>query len=71
MINTTSGIDHTEYKLDGATIQDWTTYNGSLNITNEGITIVSARAIDKSGNVSNISKSLIKINRSKPINGNV
>ena len=70
-VNTISGIDHFEYKLDGATIQDWTTYNGSLNITNEGITTISARAIDKSGNISNIATSLVKIDRSKPINGNV
>ena len=70
-INTTSGIDHFEYKLDGATIQDWTTYNGSLNIVNEGITTISARAVDKSGNYSNIATSLVKIDRSKPINGNV
>ena len=70
-IDTTSGLDHFEYKLDGATIQDWITYNGKLNITNEGITNIFARAVDKSGNISDIAKSLVKIDRSKPINSNV
>jgi len=70
-INEVSGIDHIEYKLDGATIQDWAIYPGSLSITNEGITTISARAIDKAGNVSNIATSIVKLDRSKPINSSI
>jgi len=70
-INTISGIDRIEYKLDGATIQDWTTYPGSLTITNEGITSITVRAIDKAGNYSDTASSIVKLDRSKPINGNI
>lgn len=71
VINTISDIDHLEYKLDGATVQDWTIYPGSLNITNEGITTITARAIDKAGNYSDTATSVVKIDRSKPINGTI
>lgn len=70
-INPVSGIDRIEYKLEGATIKDWTTYNGIFNVVNEGITTIKARAIDKAGNVSNEATSFVKIDRSKPINGTV
>lgn len=71
VINTISGIDHIEYKLDGATVQDWTTYPGSLTVTNEGITTVTVRAIDKAGNYSDTASSIVRLDRSKPINGNI
>lgn len=66
-INTVSEIDHIEYKLEGATTQDWTTYN-SLAIVNEGITTIHARAVDKAGNYSDIVTSVVKLDRSVPIN---
>lgn len=65
-INTISGIDHIEYKLEGATTQDWTTYN-SLAIVNEGITTVHARAVDKAGNYSDVATSVVKLDRKVPI----
>jgi Predicted membrane protein len=71
VISTVSDIDHIEYKLDGATVQNWTTYTGAFNVVNEGITTVSARAIDKAGNISDIATSVVKIDRSKPINGTI
>jgi GBS Bsp-like repeat. len=68
-INTISDIDHIDYKLDGATVQDWTKYSGAFNVINEGITTVTARAVDKAGNVSDTASTFVKIDRSKPING--
>lgn len=68
--NTTSGIDHIEYSLSGATVQAWTTYS-SLTVINEGVTNITARAIDKVGNVSDSVTSIVKLDRSKPINSKI
>lgn len=70
-IQSVSGINRIEYKLEGATLKDWTTYTSSFSVVNEGITTIKARAIDKAGNTSNEATSFVKIDRSKPINGTV
>jgi hypothetical protein len=61
-----SGVNRTEYKLDGAKVQDWTTYTGTLALTNEGQTTVTARTIDNAGNISTITSALVKIDKTGP-----
>lgn len=63
-----SGISKIEYKLSGATVQDWTTYAEAFYITNEGITIITARSYDIAGNISSEVTSQVKIDKTKPIN---
>jgi hypothetical protein len=63
-----SGMRTTEYKLEGATQKGWTTYNDTIQIVNEGITKISARSIDKVGNVSLEATSYVRIDKSKPHN---
>ena len=68
---TPSEIDRIEYKLEGATIQNWTVYNSPFIITNEGITTIRARAYDKAGNLSDEKTSIVKIDKTKPINNSI
>jgi hypothetical protein len=63
-----SGVEKAEYKLEGATTKDWTTYTGAISITNEGITKVTARTVDKLGNPSPETTSYVKIDKSAPHN---
>jgi hypothetical protein len=66
--DTQSGVDKVEYKLEGATIKDWTTYTGAFFISNEGITKITARTVDKLGNPSSETTSYVKIDLSSPHN---
>lgn len=61
-----SGVARTEYKLEGATVQDWTAYNGSFVISNEGETTISARTIDNAGNISGTATGLVRIDKTGP-----
>ncbi|WP_178076132.1 fibronectin type III domain-containing protein [Paenibacillus oralis] len=61
-----SGINRTEFRLDGAKDQDWTPYTGTLAITNEGQTTVTARTIDNAGNISTTTSALVKIDKTGP-----
>lgn len=63
-----SGIREIQYKLEGSTIQNWTTYNSPFKINNEGTTIVTARSYDNAGNISNETKLEVKIDKTKPAN---
>ena len=69
--NTPSGISKIEYKLSGATTQDWTTYTSPFYITNEGITTITARTYDLAGNISSEVMSQVKIDKTKPINNGI
>lgn len=64
---TDSDIDRTEYSLSGATAKSWSIYSGAFNIENEGVTNLTARTIDKAGNISEIITSTVKIDRTAPI----
>ena len=66
-----SDISKIEYKLEGATIQNWTVYDSPFVISNEGITTIRVRAYDKAGNLSNEKVSTAKIDKTKPINNSV
>lgn len=61
-----SGINRLEYKLDGATTKEWTIYNGSLAITNEGRTDIVVRSVDNAGNYSKIKSSYAQIDLTAP-----
>lgn len=63
--DTLSGIDHTEYYFSGATTSDWQVGNTAL-ITNEGVTTIHARTVDKAGNTSSESIRIIRIDRTAP-----
>ncbi|MGY3386789.1 hypothetical protein ACVWZB_004743 [Paenibacillus polymyxa] len=54
-----------EYKLDGATQQDWT-FGDNFTISNEGDTTITARAVDYNNNKSQKTTALAKIDRSPP-----
>lgn len=71
VLDTASKINHIEYKLEGATVKDWATYNGNLVISNEGVTTIRAKAIDNAGNVSAEATSTVRIDKTKPINGKI
>jgi N-acetylneuraminic acid mutarotase len=61
-----STVEHVEFKLTGATTLDWTIYTGPINVTKEGITTVSARTVDKAGNVSVVSEATQSLDLSAP-----
>lgn len=61
-----SGVDRTEYSLSGATTLGWTTYLTGVTISNEGITTIKARTIDKVGNISSETSKSVKIDKTKP-----
>lgn len=61
-----SGVNRSEYKLEGATVQNWTTYTGVFNITKEGITKISARTVDNLGHISEVVTLEVKIDRVAP-----
>lgn len=58
-----SGLARREYMLSGATTRGWTTYSGTITISNEGSTTISARSIDNVGNISPVATTVAKIDR--------
>ncbi|WCK57672.1 glycine-rich protein (plasmid) [Aneurinibacillus sp. Ricciae_BoGa-3] len=66
-----SGVNHTEYKLDGATNQGYVTYSQPFSVTNEGETKITARTVDNVGNVSSEAVSYVRIDRSTPTNTSI
>lgn len=70
-VESCSGLKNVEYKLTGDTVTSgWVKYNGTFGILNEGITNIEARAFDNAGNVA-YDNSVVKIDRTKPINGTI
>ncbi|PLS15032.1 hypothetical protein CVD28_24440 [Bacillus sp. M6-12] len=63
-----SGVKRVEYKLEGATAKGWTTYAGAFNVSNEGITKVTARTVDNLGQLSAETVSYVRIDKSVPYN---
>lgn len=49
--NIPSGLKYIKYKLDGATIQNWTEYTNSFTISNKGITFITVKTEDLAGNI--------------------
>lgn len=68
---TPSEIGRVEYKLTGATEQDWTEYTAPFYIENEGITYITARAYDVVGNVSEEVSGQVKLDKTAPINNSI
>jgi len=58
-----SGIDRIEYRINGGS---WQVYSSSFAITNEGITTIEARIIDKAGNISSTASKQAKIDKTPP-----
>ncbi|WP_130859060.1 immunoglobulin-like domain-containing protein [Gracilibacillus phocaeensis] len=56
-----------EYQLNG-TEGEWLSYDGDLQITEEGETTVYARAVDASGNTSDVAEAVVKLDRTMPEN---
>lgn len=56
-----------EYKLTGATEQDWTEYTNPFVITNEGETFLEVKVHDQAGNINTITQT-IRLDKTKPVN---
>ena len=69
--NRASGIGKIEYKLSGATVKDWTTYDKPFYISNEGITYITARSYDNAGNISSEETSEVKVDKTSPTNNKI
>ena len=57
----------TEYRLEGATEQDWVAYSSPFELTAEGETVITARSIDEYGGVSESATAVVKLDRTPPI----
>lgn len=66
-----SGVDRTEYRLEGATVDDWQEYieGSTIEIKNIGKTTISARTIDKANNLSPVTSKTVTI-KEKPKDNN-
>lgn len=64
---TPAPIQKIEYKLSGASTQDWTLYDKPFKITKEGKTTITVRVYDEAGNSTEIER-LVKLDKSAPIN---
>ena len=60
----TSGIDYTEYRINGAS---WITYTTQFNIITQGNSTIEFRAIDDAGNVEVTQNQTIKIDTIDPL----
>lgn len=58
-----SGVNKTQYSLNGIA---WNTYSAPFPVSTEGITTVSYRSTDKTGNVENTKTQAIKIDKTPP-----
>ncbi|SFD65711.1 N-acetylneuraminic acid mutarotase [Paenibacillus catalpae] len=61
-----SSADRVEYKLTGVTTLGWTTYTEPINLRAEGKTTVTARTVDKAGNISTESEEVQSIDLTAP-----
>jgi hypothetical protein len=62
-----SDLSGTEFKLDGAVIQNWQTYSGRFSVPAvEGETTITARSIDTVGNLSAESTAKVLMDMTKP-----
>lgn len=64
--DTGGGIRGSQYKLAGATSQDWTNYSGPINIQNHGTTTVMARTVDNDGRIGAESSISVYIDKVAP-----
>lgn len=55
-----------EYKLEGGETQEWTKYTSPYRISLDGITKVSARAVDNAGNISTVVTKTVNIDQNAP-----
>jgi hypothetical protein len=58
-----SGVSSSEYRINGG---EWITYNGSINLTNDGIYTIDYRSRDNAGNVEAYNTKTIKLDKSAP-----
>ncbi|NIK68708.1 Ig-like domain-containing protein [Paenibacillus sp. BK720] len=61
-----SGVNRTEYSLSGASTLGWTTYTGQITVSAEGQTTLSARTVDNVNNISSVTATVVKIDRTAP-----
>ena len=64
--DTLSGVDKIEYNFNNVT---WTEYVAPFNITDEGLTSIYYRSIDKAGNAETARTATIKIDKTAPMIG--
>jgi hypothetical protein len=62
-----AGVKQVEYMLNGATSKDWTVYGAGITLSQEGITTITAKVLDKAGNYSSEVSKTVKIDKTKPI----
>lgn len=67
---TPSPIRMIQYRLSGASQQDWSTYSTPFKITKEGVTNIEVRIEDEAGNAGTITRE-VKLDKSAPINNGV
>lgn len=65
-VDTGGGIRGSQYKLSGATSQDWTNYTGPVNIQNHGTTTIAARTVDNDGRIGAESSIAVYIDKVAP-----
>lgn len=58
-----SKVSHSEFRIDSG---NWVKYKEEYTIFKEGLTNIEARTIDNNGNISDISKVIVKIDRVPP-----
>ncbi|MCG2826926.1 MAG: Ig-like domain-containing protein, partial [Thermoplasmatales archaeon] len=63
-IDATSGVNYTEYKLDGS---GWQTYTGNFTVNSDGEHVVNYRSVDNAGNVETYKTVNFKIDQTPPI----
>jgi len=62
-----SGIEKIEYQLAGATSKQWEEYKFPIQITDNGVTTVSARVKDNAGNYSQVVTKDVRIDIQRPL----
>lgn len=65
-----SDIDRVEYRLSGATNKPWSIYSNGLIIDSEGVTNVEFRAVDNAGNISDIVRGNVRLDKT-PTTANI
>ncbi|WP_462410096.1 OmpL47-type beta-barrel domain-containing protein [Neobacillus sp. Marseille-QA0830] len=63
--DTLSGVDKTEYSLDGG--NTWQTYNGPVTVNQDGVYDVCYRSSDNAGNLEETKRMAIHLDRTAPI----